>query len=65
MRSPSTSDSNARIPPSPSLSAHKTSTTYLSDTIARSAQRISEMIPSTSAAVGAAWPVAAKVTASV
>jgi hypothetical protein len=34
----------------------------LSDTIAISAQKMSETIPRTSAAVGSAWPVAASVT---
>ena len=58
----STSDSSARIPPSPSLSARSTSTTYLSDTIAISAQKMSEMIPRTSTAVGTGWPLALSVT---
>src|SRR5215467_10844149 len=44
----STSDNSARIPPSPSLSARRTRTTYLSDTIAISAQKMREMIPRTS-----------------
>src|SRR5215510_14111979 len=39
MRSDSTTDNSARIPPSPSLSARRTRTTYLSDTIAISAQK--------------------------
>jgi hypothetical protein len=38
------------------LSARRTKTTYFSDTIAISAQRISETMPSTSVAEGAAWP---------
>jgi hypothetical protein len=58
----STSDNSARIPPSPSLSARRTRTTYLSDTIAISAQKMSEMIPRTSTAVGTVWPVALSVT---
>ena len=57
-RLPSTSDSSARMPPSPSLSARNTNCTYLSDTISISAQKISETMPLTSAGVGAAWPVA-------
>ena len=65
MRSDATSDNSARIPPSPSLSARKTNTMYLSDTIAISAQKISETIPRTSAAVGGAWPVAPKATEKV
>jgi hypothetical protein len=64
-RSEATSDSSARIPPSPSLSARRTRTTYLSDTIAISAHKIRETIPRTSAAVGAASPVALSVTEKV
>src|SRR5438128_11902110 len=60
MRPEATNDSSARIPPSPSLSARRTRTTYLSDTIIISAQKISETMPSTSEAVGSAWPVGPK-----
>ena len=45
------------MPPSPSLSARRTKTTYFSDTISSSAQKVSDTIPSTSPAVGTAWPV--------
>ena len=48
MRSPPTSDSSARMPPSPSLSARSTKTTYFSDTISISAQKISDTMPKTS-----------------
>ena len=65
VRSDTTSDNSARIPPSPSLSARSTRTTYLSDTIAISAQKMSETIPRTSAAVGTAWPVTPSVTEKV
>ena len=58
MRSAATSDSSARMPPSPSLSARRTKTTYFSDTITISAQKISETMPRTSAAIGGVWPVA-------
>ncbi len=58
----STSDSSANIPPSPSLSARKTNTTYLSDTISISAQNVSETTPNTSAAVGSPCPVALRAT---
>ena len=47
-----TKDSSAKMPPSPSLSARSTSVTYFSDTIAISAQRMSDTMPVTSAAVG-------------
>ena len=57
-RSPSTRKSNARMPPSPSLSARNTSCTYFTDTITISAQKMSETIPSTSLAVGSGLPVA-------
>ena len=43
--SAATSDSSARMPPSPSLSARSTKTTYFSDTITISAQRMSETMP--------------------
>jgi hypothetical protein len=55
MRSAPTKDRSARMPPSPSLSARSTKTTYFSDTIAINAQKISETMPSASAGVGA-WP---------
>jgi hypothetical protein len=62
IRSEATSDKSARMPPSPSLSARSTNTTYLSETISISAQKISETMPSTSAASGSLWPAALKVT---
>ena len=57
-RSPSTSDSKARMPPSPSLSARNTNCTYLTDTISTSAQKMSETTPLTSVGVGTVCPVA-------
>ena len=64
MRSEATSDSSARMPPSPSLSARRTKTTYFSDTIAISAQKISETSPRTWAGAGGC-PVAPSATEKV
>ena len=60
--SAATSESNARMPPSPSLSARRTKTTYFNDTMTISAQRMSETIPRTSAAVGTECPVPVSAT---
>ncbi len=57
-RLPSTRDSSARMPPSPSLSARNTNCTYLTETINISAQKMSETMPLTSAGAGTAWPAA-------
>src|SRR3954471_6905498 len=48
-----TSAARAITPPSPSLSARRTNTTYLTDTMSVTDQKISEITPYTSAAVGA------------
>ncbi len=56
-RWPSTSDSSARMPPSPSLSARRTNVTYFTEISTISAQKVSDTIPSTSVVPGA-WPVA-------